>query len=226
MPARRAGYSAAVADSSHPTRNRTPPPSLLRCKRAPRAASERALAPTRAPLPSSRTLRPLAHARNHHQQAPIPPRAILPARLHGEGSTRPCLCLPQSARRVRPPPLSMPTSSPTPRTLTACGIPSTALTTTPPTAPLPSTPRGAVSKRLTRNRLFGFTWEPTSAVRSDGLSATRLELTSLIRFFSDALLIVIGHMRDFLGKWLFPAEYSHLQPSNVSESSVFSTNIS
>ena len=32
--------------------------------------------------------------------------------------------------------------------------------------------------------------------------------------FTDALLFVLGHIRDFIGKRLFPASYSHLRPSN------------
>lgn len=33
---------------------------------------------------------------------------------------------------------------------------------------------------------------------------------------ADALLIVIGHLRDFFGKIMFPGDYSHLQPNEVS----------
>ncbi|BGP42884.1 serine palmitoyltransferase component [Rhodotorula kratochvilovae] len=33
-------------------------------------------------------------------------------------------------------------------------------------------------------------------------------------YLSYALLIVLGHIRDFIGKRLFPASYSHLRPSN------------
>ncbi|KAK4057402.1 serine palmitoyltransferase component [Microbotryomycetes sp. JL221] len=36
----------------------------------------------------------------------------------------------------------------------------------------------------------------------------------ILTYLNYALLILIGHMRDFLGKRLFPAEYSHLKPSN------------
>ena len=34
-------------------------------------------------------------------------------------------------------------------------------------------------------------------------------------YFSYALLIVIGHIRDFFGRWLLPSEYSHLLPNEV-----------
>ncbi|KAM0786945.1 hypothetical protein ACM66B_002366 [Microbotryomycetes sp. NB124-2] len=36
----------------------------------------------------------------------------------------------------------------------------------------------------------------------------------LLTYLNYALLILVGHIRDFLGKRLFPADYSHLTPSN------------
>lgn len=37
----------------------------------------------------------------------------------------------------------------------------------------------------------------------------------LATYLSYAMLILVGHMRDFFGKWLFPGDYQHLQPHEV-----------
>ena len=42
--------------------------------------------------------------------------------------------------------------------------------------------------------------------------------TYLTTYLSYALLFVLGHMRDFFGKWLVPNEFTHLKPSDVSSS--------
>lgn len=42
-------------------------------------------------------------------------------------------------------------------------------------------------------------------------------------YLSYALLFVLGHIRDFFGKWLLPNEFVHLKPSDVSHTRTPST---
>ncbi|ORY66630.1 pyridoxal phosphate-dependent transferase [Leucosporidium creatinivorum] len=73
-----------------------------------------------------------------------------------------------------------------------------------------------------RHSEYGFDDNPAHRTTSQHTPGSSLKASDeeptvwiyLGTYISYALLIVIGHMRDFLGKWLFPAEYSHLQPSN------------
>ncbi|GAA5825507.1 hypothetical protein JCM10212_002413 [Sporobolomyces blumeae] len=55
-------------------------------------------------------------------------------------------------------------------------------------------------------------WNPNSSLAaSDEEPSVWVYLQT---FISYALLIVLGHLRDFFGKILFPASYAHLRPSN------------
>lgn len=62
----------------------------------------------------------------------------------------------------------------------------------------------------------------TSICHPDGSSfAPVAEEPPLLVFFqtycSYAMLIMIGHLRDFIGKLLFPGDYQHLKPHEVSQ---------
>ncbi|GAA6021470.1 hypothetical protein JCM11491_006506 [Sporobolomyces phaffii] len=55
-------------------------------------------------------------------------------------------------------------------------------------------------------------WNPNTSLKaSDEEPSIWIYLQT---FISYALLIVLGHLRDFFGKMLFPASYAHLRPSN------------
>ncbi|SCZ97251.1 BZ3500_MvSof-1268-A1-R1_Chr4-2g07088 [Microbotryum saponariae] len=73
-----------------------------------------------------------------------------------------------------------------------------------------------------RHSEYGYDIDPAHRTISqytpgDDLSASEEEPSVLVYLFtyvSYALLILIGHLRDFIGKRLFPREYAHLKPSN------------
>ncbi|SCV69186.1 BQ2448_2206 [Microbotryum intermedium] len=73
-----------------------------------------------------------------------------------------------------------------------------------------------------RHSEYGYDVDPAHRTISqytpgDDLSASEEEpsvLHYLFTYVSYALLILIGHLRDFIGKRLFPREYAHLKPSN------------
>ncbi|GAA5866804.1 hypothetical protein JCM1840_004272 [Sporobolomyces johnsonii] len=73
-----------------------------------------------------------------------------------------------------------------------------------------------------RHSEYGYDVDPAHRTTSqwrpgDSLKASDEEPNVWIylqTYISYALLILLGHMRDFIGKWLFPASYSHLRPSN------------
>lgn len=74
-----------------------------------------------------------------------------------------------------------------------------------------------------RHAEYGYDVDPahrTTSIYTPGSSlAASVEEPGLGTYFatylSYAMLIVIGHFRDFFGKWLFPGDYRHLQPHEV-----------
>jgi serine palmitoyltransferase len=47
----------------------------------------------------------------------------------------------------------------------------------------------------------------------------------LSTYISYLILICLGHVRDFMGKRLYPARYQHLMPRNVSSAPLFACNL-
>lgn len=84
--------------------------------------------------------------------------------------------------------------------------------------PLPSDPYSL------KHSEYGFDMDPahrTTSIYTPGSSlAASSEEPGLSVLFatyiSYLMLICVGHVRDFFGKWLFPGDYQHLQPHEVS----------
>ncbi|GAA5995483.1 uncharacterized protein JCM10292_005201 [Rhodotorula paludigena] len=106
------------------------------------------------------------------------------------------------------------TLMPTPSTISATRMPTTSFDID--FVPDPEDPYSL------RHSEFGFDVDPahrTTSQHTPGMSlkASDEEPTVWVylhTYLSYALLIVLGHIRDFIGKRLFPSSYSHLRPSN------------
>ncbi|GAA6010433.1 hypothetical protein JCM10207_001302 [Rhodosporidiobolus poonsookiae] len=73
-----------------------------------------------------------------------------------------------------------------------------------------------------RHSEYGYDVDPAHRTTSQYTPGTSLKASDeepsiwiyLQTYLSYAMLIILGHLRDFIGKRLFPSSYSHLRPSN------------